>query len=128
MKKKILLLSTFFYFTMLWQSCGFSDSIVLNPSLQYEKSSPSEVILYLTKADLPTTYEKIGVVFVGGFPESYIKKARADAAKMGANGLYWEGFDNTANRNSYNINGDTIVVNNNNSNNPSRLIAIRTKE
>jgi hypothetical protein len=102
---------------------SYSTDVQLNPSQNYAKTKTSEVIIYLSKEDLPADYEKVGVVLAGGLLKGKIKKARRDAARMGANGLYWEGFNN--NRGNYSISGDTIVVNS--QADGEYLIAIRTK-
>jgi hypothetical protein len=109
----------------IWYSCAISDAVVLQPNAKYEKVKANEVVLYLNVEDLPTNYEKIGVIFNGGvsLPSRQIQKARRDAAAMGADGLYWENFN--GNQRSYNIVGDTIVVGQQQNN--GYLIAIRKK-
>ena len=116
-----------FVLSLSFTSCNYfysySTDVQLNPTQNYARTKSSEVILYLSKEDIPGEYEKLGVVLTGGLLKGKIKKARKDAARMGANGLLWENFDN--NRGNYSINGDTIVVNS--QADGQYLIAIRTK-
>ena len=125
--RKVFLLGTFLLCSSLWYSCAISDDVVLQPNLKYDKVKQEEVVLYLSSQDLPENYEKVGLVFKGyvGFamPSKQIKKARIDAAKMGANGLYWENFN--SNNRSYSITGDTIVIGQQQNN--DYFIAIRTR-
>lgn len=125
--RKIFLLFAILLASSLSYNCAISDAVVLQPNAEYGKVKPDEVILYLNAEDLPENYEKVGVVFKGylglALPSKQILKARKDAAKMGANGLYWENFN--SNNPSYSITGDTIVIGQQQNN--SYLIAIRSK-
>ena len=128
MRNRIKIFSILLVSLFVYQSCGISDVIVIDPTAKYSSTEQDEVKLYLTPSDLPASYEKLGIVFTGAaLPSGQIKKARKRAARMGANGLYWENYSNQINNNGLSMMGDTLILNGANNNGGFVLVAIRTE-
>ena len=95
----------------------------LSSSIKYPAVHPNDVVVYLYEKDIPKGYEKLGLVRLQGqlIESILIEDARKKAGAMGANGLYYKGFEHGYYARQWDA--DTLVVQ---QVNRDVMIAIRT--